>query len=146
MNFFKCKTYTLVEFKEYLEIKNMSKTERIVYELEKELGHNGIQLKPEEKVFNAMAYTLGAMMFLEQRVLAAPSTGFSELDAGAWKIVKVFQAAVFWVSLLYTLKSLLLLAARGEGEWKKVSTGFFICLGDYLAPWVFSMIPGLFKF
>lgn len=145
MSFFeKTKTYSIPE---YLKISKLTRTERIAYELENELSKEGVILKPGNKLFNTVAYTLGIMLFVEKRVLAAaPSTGFTALDNGAWKVVKVFQAAVFWVSLLYTLKSLLLLAVRGEGEWKKVATGFFICLGDYLAPWLFGMIPGLFNF
>lgn len=139
----KTKTYSIPEF---IRESKITTTEKIAYRLESELEKEGISLKPNHKVFNTLAYTLGAMMFLEKRVLAAPSTGFPGLDDGAWKIVKVFQAAVFWVSLLYTLKSLLLLAVRGEGEWKKVATGFLICLGDYLVPWLFGMVPGLFNF
>ncbi|HIG0360367.1 hypothetical protein [Clostridium botulinum] len=145
MNFLKKeKKYSIPE---YLKISKLTGTERIAYELENELNKEGVVLKPGNKIFNTMAYTLGIMLFIEKKVFAsAPSTGFTALDAGAWKIVKVFQAAVFWVSLLYTLKSLLLLAVRGEGEWKKVATGFFICIGDYLAPWLFGMVPKLFNF
>lgn len=145
MSFFKrTKTYSIPE---YLKVSKLTRTEKLAYELENELNKEGVVLKPGNRVFNTMAYTLGSMLFLEKQVLAAPpSTGFPGLDAGAWKVVKVFQSAVFWVSLLYTLKSLLLLAVRGEGEWKKVATGFFICIGDYLAPWLFGMVPGLFNF
>lgn len=132
---------------ENLKFIGLRKTEDLACTLNNELENKGITLKPGSKVFNTVAYTLGIMLFVEKKVFAsAPSTGFPGLDAGAWKIVKVFQAAVFWVALLYTLKSLLLLAVKGEGDWKDVATGFFICLGDYLAPWLFSMVPGLFNF
>lgn len=144
MKFFKNTTLAVTGF--IKEVKG-STTEQLASKLENELNKEGIKLKTNNKFFNALAYTLGAMMFLEKKVLAAPpQTGFAELDAGAWQLVKVFQAAVFWVALLYTLKSLLLLAVKGEGEWRKVATGFLICLGDYLIPFLFGMVPGLFNF
>lgn len=136
-------TYTFSEFCDY---KKMTKAEQIIYDFSKDLDNQKIYLKDNKNLFRVIGVTFGAMLFLEKTVLGAPSTGFSGLDEGAWRIVQIIQACVFWVSLLYTLKSLLLLAVRGEGEWKSVATGFLICVGDYLIPWVFGMVPGLFNF
>ncbi|KGK88061.1 hypothetical protein [Clostridium sp. HMP27] len=136
-------TYSIPEFCEYMR---MGKVERVLYDFSKEMDQRQIDLSKNEKLFKTVAYTFALFMTLEKTVHAAPSTGFDGLDNGAWKIVQVIQACVFWVSLLYTLKSLLLLTVKGEGEWKKVATGFLICVGDYLVPWLFGMVPGLFKF
>lgn len=136
-------TYSIPEFCEYMRL---GKVERVVYNFSKELDQRQIDLSKNKPLLNTIAYTFALFLTLEKSVNAAPSTGFKELDNGAWKIVQVIQACVFWISILYTLKSFLLLTVKGEGEWKKVATGFLICVGDYLVPFLFGMVPGLFKF
>lgn len=79
-----------------------------------------------------------------KNVIAAPTTGISKLDEGGWKLVTVSQSVIFWVAMIYTFKALLELALKGEGSWKKVSTGFIICAMDYLIPWGFEVIRGIF--
>lgn len=135
--------YSLKEFCKYTR---MTKTEQVMYDFCKDMDKLQIDITKNKRMFNTIALTFANFLLLEQKVLAAPSTGFPGLDNGAYQIVKVVQACVFWVSLLYTLKSLLLLTVRGEGEWRKVATGFLICIGNYLVPWLFGMVPGLFKF
>jgi hypothetical protein len=85
-------------------------------------------------------------LLLNQNVYAADAvtTGMGKLDAGAWKIVKVFQSGIFWLSMIYSFRAMLELALRGEGNWKKVGTGFAICAGDYLIPWLFTIIRDSF--
>lgn len=136
-------SYSIPEFCQYLRL---SRVERVVYDFSKEIGQLQVDLDKNEKLFKTITYTFAIFLNIEKIVCAKPSTGFDNLDNGAWKIVQVVQACVFWVALLYSLKSLLLLTVKGEGEWRKVATGFLICVGDYLVPWLFGMVPGLFKF
>jgi len=46
--------------------------------------------------------------------------------------------------MIYTFRALLELTLKGEGSWKKVSTGLIICAMDYLIPWGFELIRGIF--
>jgi hypothetical protein len=136
-------TYSICEFNQYSK---MSKTEKVLYDFSKELEQRKVDLEKNEKLFRTLTYTFALFMSLEKIVVAAPSTGFKPIDTGGWKLTQILQACVFWISLLYTLKSLLTLAVRGEGEMKHVATGFLICIGDYLIPWLFAMVPQLFQF
>lgn len=112
--------------------------------LKKEIGE--IQTPIKGRIGKILVVTLGIMLFLEKRVLAAPSTGFKELDGPAWKILKVFQAIVFWMALFYTIKALLMVIVKGQGTAKDVIMGVMVCVGAYVIPWIFGMIPGLFSF
>jgi len=75
---------------------------------------------------------------------AGVNTGMAKLDEGMWKIVKVFQSAIFWLSMIYSFRALLNLVIKGEGNWKNVGTGFTICAADYLIPWIFTIIRDSF--
>lgn len=97
----------------------------------------------KNKMFNISALIL-AIMMNTQEVLAAPKTGVTKLDEGGWKLVGVAQSVIFWVAMIYTFKSLLELALKGEGSWKKVGTGFLICAMDYLIPWGFELVRNIF--
>lgn len=112
--------------------------------LKKEIGE--IQTPIKGKIGKVLVTILGTMLFLEKRVFAAPSTGFKELDGPAWKILKVFQAIVFWMALFYTIKALLMVIVKGQGTAKDVIMGVMVCVGAYVIPWIFGMIPGLFSF
>lgn len=124
----------------------LTKVEKVVVELEEEIKKDKTKINKSSKVYKVLTCTLGAMLFLEKQVLAAPSTGFNGLDEGMWKIVTIFQAAVFWLAMLYTLRALAMLVFKGEGHWKNVATGFLVCIANYLVPWLFGMVPGLFNF
>ena len=126
----------IIKFKSFL-LKGMDT-------LKKEIGE--IQTPIKGKLGKVLVTILGTMLFLEKRVFAAPSTGFKELDGPAWKILKVFQAIVFWMALFYTIKALLMIIVKGEGTAKDVIMGVMVCVGAYVIPWIFGMIPSLFAF
>jgi hypothetical protein len=89
--------------------------------------------------------SVAVFLLVNQNAYAADvTTGMGKLDAGAWKIVKVFQSAIFWLSMIYSFRAMLELALKGEGNFKKVGTGFAICAGDYLIPWLFTIIRDSF--
>jgi hypothetical protein len=46
--------------------------------------------------------------------------------------------------MIYSMRALLELTLRGNGDWKKVATGATICAGDYLIPWLFTIIRDSF--
>lgn len=133
----------IYSFEEGLKVLNKSKTEKIEYEMLQELNNVGAYLREGDKLYNRLAYTLGFLMYAE-KVIAAPTTGIPKLDEGGWKLVGVAQSVIFWAAMIYTLKSLLELAVKGEGSWKKVGTGFLICAMNYLIPWGFELIRGIF--
>ena len=110
------------------------------------LGDVITTVKNSAKVQKVLVVCTGIILSVNQRILARPSTGYDTMDNGAWQLVTIFQAAIFWVTLLYTLKALFMFSVKGEGDWKNIITGFLICIADYLVPWVFGMIPGMFKF
>ncbi|ENK0557984.1 hypothetical protein AB2T19_002791 [Clostridium botulinum] len=140
MFFNKEKVYS---FEEGLKVFNKSKTEKIGYKMLQELNNGGVYLREEDKLYNKLACTLGILMHVE-KTIAAPTTGIPKLDEGGWKLVGVAQSVIFWAAMIYTLKSLLELAVKGEGSWKKVGTGFLICAMNYLIPWGFELIRGIF--
>lgn len=140
-NVIPARTYS---FKEGLEIIGMNRGERVARKLSLILDEEGIRLKKNDKVFNSLAFLLGGLMYAE-RVFAAPGTGIPKLDQGGWKLVGVAQSVIFWAAMLYTFKSLLQVTMKGEGSWKKVGTGFIICAMDYLIPWGFELIRGIFN-
>lgn len=136
--------YSLTEFVEYTK---MSEVEKIIYDFSKHMDNLEISIKKHEKIFRTITCTFAIFLSIEKVVYAdAPSTGFDTLDNGAWKMVKTMQACVFWFSLFYTFRALLLVTVKGEGEWKNVATGFLICVCDYLLPWLFGLVPNLFLF
>lgn len=135
---------TVYSFEEGLKIMGMSRAERIHYELSKELEKENIHFKKDDMVFNTLALSLGCIMYGEKVLAAGPKTGVPKLDTGGWKLVGVAQSVIFWAAMIYTFKSLLELALKGEGTWKKVGTGFLICAMDYLIPWGFELIRSIF--
>jgi hypothetical protein len=99
----------------------------------------------KDKIAESFIVGLAVFMVLNQYADAAGvSTGMAKLDNGMWKIVKVFQSAIFWLSMIYSFRAMLELLLKGEGNWKKVGVGFSICAADYLIPWVFSIIRDSF--
>lgn len=127
-----------------VELTNLTRTEKLVYEAEKELNSKGISLQKNKKAFNAAATLLGMIMYAE-KVLAVPSTGVPKLDEAGWRLVGIMQSVVFWATMLYTFKSLLEWVIKGDDSAKrKVGTGFIIIALDYLIPWAFEIIRGIF--
>ncbi len=107
-------------------------------------GKEKVNLKQKEKLVNYIDGTLIYCTLHSKRVFAAPSTGIPKLDQGGWKLVGVSQSVIFWAAMIYAFKSLLELTIKGEGSWKKVGTGFLICVMNYLIPWGFELIRGIF--
>lgn len=103
-------------------------------------------IKNPLKIKKIIIISMGVILTVNNKVYAQPSTGFAPMDNGAWQLVKVFQAAIFWVSMIYSLKHLLEFSVKGKGDWKDITTGFLICIADYLVPWLFGLIPNMFKF
>jgi hypothetical protein len=109
-------------------------------------GENTICINNYNSDFIIKGLSVAIPMFLiSLECYAAPSTGMSALDKGGWKLVKVFQSAIFWMSMIYSLKSLLEVLAKGEGSMKKVATGATACAGAYLIPWLFTVIRDSFN-
>ncbi|CBZ04097.1 hypothetical protein [Clostridium botulinum] len=140
MFFNKEKVYS---FEEGLKVLNKTKTEKVSLKMLQELNDEGIYLREGNKLYNTLACTLGILMYAE-KVIAVPKTGVPKLDQGGWKMVGVAQSVIFWASMIYAFKALLELAVKGEGTWKKVGTGFLICAMNYLIPWGFELIKGIF--
>jgi hypothetical protein len=99
----------------------------------------------EEMIIKALSVVIPMFLMSVEMCYAAPSTGMSALDKGGWKLVTVFQSAIFWMSMIYSLKSLLEFLAKGEGNMKKIMTGASACAGAYLIPWLFTIIRDSFK-
>lgn len=136
-------TYSLKEFKYYTELTN---SEKIIYDFSKGLDEMQCKLIKHQKLYKTIVISCAIFLSLEKVTYAVPSTGYTQIDTGAWKIVNIFQSCIFWIAMLYSLKSLAMLAINGEGNFKKVSIGFLICIGDYMIPWLFAMVPTLFQF
>jgi hypothetical protein len=124
-------TYT---FKEFAELRRSE----IIYERN--------NLITEDLIIKGLSIAIPMFLMSMQICYAAtpPSTGIKNLDNGMWKIVKVFQSAIFWMSMIYSLKSLLEVLAKGEGSMKKVMTGASACAGAYLIPFLFTIIRDAF--
>lgn len=140
MFFYKEKVYS---FQEGLKVLNKSKTEKISLKVLQKLNGEGVYLREGDKLYNALAFTLGGLMYVE-KVMAVPKTGVAKLDQGGWRLVGIAQSVIFWVSMIYAFKSLLELAIKGEGTWKKVGTGFLILIMNYLIPEAFQLIRSIF--
>lgn len=111
----------------------------------KKLDEHGVDLRKYTKLFKTLALTLAFSYALNGIALGNPSTGYTALDNGAIKIVKGFQAVIFWASLLYTLKEFLTILVKKSGEVKSALIGLIVCIGSYAAPAVWSAIPKLFQ-
>lgn len=120
------KTYS---FKEYAELRQLPKQPIISSDL----------------VIKGLSIAIPMMVMSIEMCYAKPSTGNAKLDNGMWKIVGVFQSAIFWMSMVYSLKSMLEVLLKGEGSMKKVATGVSICAGAYLIPWLFEIIRDSFN-
>lgn len=99
----------------------------------------------KKNIFRIVVCIILIAITFSSQVFAAPSTGLAKLDEGGWKLVGIFQSAIFWLSMLYTFRCLLEVTVRGEGSWKKVGTGFLICVFDYLIPFLFNVIKQSFS-
>lgn len=128
----KQKVYT---FKEFAQLR---RNENII--ILEEYRH----LITQEMVIKALSIAIPMFLLSMEMCYAAPTTGIKNLDNGMWKIVKVFQSAIFWMSMIYSLKSLLEVLAKGEGSMKKVMTGATACAGAYLIPFLFTIIRDSF--
>jgi hypothetical protein len=136
--------YTIEEFRYYIEL---TKAERIVYDFSKELEQSKFDYSKNQKLYKMITFVSAALLFLEKTAYAStPTTGYPEIDGGAWKIVTAIQACIFWVALAYSLKALLIMAIKGEGDFKNALLGILICIADYAIPSIFAKIPGLFRF
>jgi hypothetical protein len=103
------------------------------------------RVNKKDLLIETFIVALAVFLTLTQTVDAAnPSTGLAKLDSGMWKIVKVFQSAIFWLSMIYSFRAMLELVIKGDGSWKKVGVGFTICAADYLIPWIFTIIRDSF--
>ncbi len=137
-------TYTLEEFKNYTKL---TQAEKIIYDFSKELDRIQFNYSKHKKLYKTCTFILASLLFFEKATYAsAPSTGYPEIDEGAWKIVNGFQACIFWVSLMYSLRALFLMTIKGEGDFKNAFLGILICAADYAIPSIFGKIPGFFKF
>ncbi|KEI90698.1 hypothetical protein N493_14870 [Clostridium botulinum B2 433] len=143
MFFNKKKVYTFEEGLKAIKKTNETKIEKLSCTMVKKLNDEGVYLKEGDKLYNTLAFTLGGLMYVE-KVIAVPKTGVPKLDQGGWKMVGVAQSVIFWAYMIYAFKALLELAVKGEGTWKKVGTGFLICAMNYLIPWGFELIKGIF--
>lgn len=140
MFFNKEKVYS---FEEGLKVFNKTRTEKISLKMLEKLNDEGIYLRERDKLYNTLAFTLGGLMYVE-KVMAVPKTGIDKLDKGGWRLVGIAQSVIFWASMIYAFKALLELAVKGEGTWKKVGTGFLICIMNYLIPEGFQLIRNIF--
>jgi hypothetical protein len=122
-------------FKEYAELRKL--------ELAKKYNYSNDFIS-KELLIKGLSIAIPMFIVSMQMCYAAPSTGMGALDKGGWKLVKVFQSAIFWMSMIYSLKSLLEVLAKGEGSMKKVMTGATACAGAYLIPWLFTVIRDSF--
>ncbi|KON10804.1 hypothetical protein HYH70_00055 [Clostridium botulinum] len=143
MFFNKKKVYTFEEGLKAIKKTNETKIEKLSCTMVKKLNNEGVYLKEGDKLYNTLAFTLGGLMYVE-KVIAVPKTGVPKLDQGGWKMVGVAQSVIFWASMIYAFKALLELAVKGEGTWKKVGTGFLICIMNYLIPEGFQLIRSIF--
>jgi hypothetical protein len=132
-------------FNEFSQMRRLNKKERKMFDLCKQLDLMRIDLRKNEKLFKTLALTLAAAFMINGAAFGKPATGYTQLDNGAWKIVEAFQAVIFWVSLLYSLRELLVILFKRTGEVKDVLVGLIICAMSYLAPVVWGAIPKLFK-
>lgn len=136
----------IYSFKEFNYYSKLNNSEKIIYDFTKGLDSIQCKLIKHQKVYKTIVLSCAIFLSLEKAANAVPSTGYTQIDTGAWKIVNIFQACIFWIAMLYSLKSLAMLAINGEGNFKKVAVGFLICIGDYMIPWLFGMVPTLFQF
>lgn len=110
-----------------------------------QLDERGIDLRKYTRLFKTIAFALAISFIFDPVALGMPTTGYTPLDNGAWKIVKGFQAVIFWGSLLYSLKELLTILVRKTGEWKELIVGFIVCVLSYAAPAIWGAVPKLFQ-
>ncbi|MDF2502567.1 hypothetical protein [Clostridium sp.] len=96
------------------------------------------------KLFRCISIALGIVLY-SVNVIGAPTSGLGKLDGPLAKIVTVAQSVIFWGSMLYAFKSLAIMIVKGEGSWKSVANGGFICALDYIIPWVWDVIRVTFK-
>lgn len=98
------------------------------------------------KYFKSIINAISIVLITTEKVIAFGEsvTGIPEVDKPGWILTSAAQAVIFWICVLFSLKSLLEFAIkRDKKSITEFFIGFFIIACDYLVPWGFIAIKKL---